>query len=169
MLSEARRAYKRDYNALLKANHLCRDCKAQDGHTLGGYTLCWDCQERANMAQNKRRQTENYKAHRRMKAKALYDERKAKGLCPECGRKPEVKRFIFCAYCRALKRKAKEKAEVKRRITEDVNWPRGDNGYCWRCNRQQSLDGKRLCADCYEQQLGLLKRARSAKEVIIYG
>lgn len=157
--AEYMRQYKRSYNAMLKANHLCRDCKRQDGRTLNGFVLCWECQQRANTQQNKRR--ESLKEQRRDEAKTLYQKRKANGLCPCCGRALDGA-YQTCSHCRALKRKAKEKAEVRRRIVEDVNWPRGDNGFCWRCNKEPSLKSKHLCEKCYGVQLGLLEKAWDA-------
>jgi hypothetical protein len=147
------RRYKRDYNALLKANHLCRDCKAQDGHTLNGFLLCWDCQQKANDRQRERRSKESYKAQRRIEVKAEYDARKSEGKCPQCSGMRDSSRYKLCAHCRALKRMGAEKKESVRRIIENVNWPRGANGYCWQCNRRKAIDGKKLCAECYQTQL----------------
>lgn len=153
------RQYKHSYNAMLKANHLCRDCKRQDGRTLNGFVLCWECQQRANEQQRKRR--ESIRIQRRDNAKALYQERKAKGVCPCCGKALDGS-YQTCSHCRALRRKAKEKAETIRRVVEDVNYPRGDNGICWRCNREPVKTGKRLCERCYGVQLALLEKAWAA-------
>ena len=153
------RRYKRDYNALLKASHLCRDCKAQDGHTLNGFVLCWDCQQKANARQNERRKDESYREQRRTEGKKLYSERQANGKCPCCGKKLHSTAYKTCSRCRALKRQQKERAEVVRRVVENVNWPRGANGYCWRCNRRKVMDGKKLCSECYQKQLVMLQHA----------
>lgn len=40
----------------------------------------------------------------------------------------------------------------------DVNWPRGDNGYCWQCNKRLAMEGRHLCSSCYEMKLRVWER-----------
>ena len=153
------RRYKRDYNALLKASHLCRNCKRQDGRTLNGFVLCWECMTKEYESQRKLRSDETYKAKRRIYENARYAQRKADGKCPCCGRKLYTTAYKTCSHCRALKRKSKNKADAERRALEGVNWPRGANGYCWRCNKRKAMEGKKLCEECYQAQLVRLQHA----------
>ena len=39
----------------------------------------------------------------------------------------------------------------------DVNWPRGDNGYCYQCNKRPALAGKHTCQDCYDVKVRNLR------------
>lgn len=156
------RKYKRDYNALLKANHLCRNCKRQDGRTLNGFVLCWDCRDRECEKARMRRQDPEFAAAKRADSKARYAERGANGKCPWCGKTPEDRRYKLCAHCRGLKRKSKAKSNQKLHYAANVNWPRGANGYCWTCNKRKAVDGKKLCVECYAKQLESLKKAWAA-------
>ena len=153
---DAWREYKRGYNALLKKNHLCRNCKAQDAHTLAGFVLCWDCRDKAVKRLRERSKDPDVRAQKVKYGKELYARRKEQGLCPVCGGKRTDSNFIMCRKCR-FKKSNKKKA---RQASVDNNFPRGGNGICYRCNREPALPGMRTCAACRDYLVGLAKNAR---------
>lgn len=133
-----------EYRRWLHSKGLCCDCKQRDAFTLNGRWRCAECGEKYNQRQSERRKA-GAQAKENASARAQYAERKATGLCVQC-RKPAVSGKARCPRC--LKRDCKAKKESFRRRHPETNLPRGDNGFCWLCNKKPSLDGQRLCQSC---------------------
>ena len=37
-----------------------------------------------------------------------------------------------------------------------MNYPRGDNDICFRCNKRPVMDGRRCCSECYAELLQIV-------------
>lgn len=109
-----------------------------------------------------------YQAH---KAEILEERRKTRELrrrlhlCIHCGHQ-DARTLIgkaVCGDCQEYDTERKRKARGNRpawdRIPKekpDVNWPRGDNGICWQCNKLPKLEGYKLCRACYDKKVQIL-------------
>ena len=70
--------------------------------------------------------------------------------CAECvGRETERRRMKMGYSPRPAPQDRPEKPWVNR--------PRGANGYCWQCNKRPSMDGRRLCRECYEVKVSNIR------------
>ncbi len=138
-----------NYRAMLKRNHFCRDCLKQDAYTLTGRTYCAECAERHKIQHRSARDNDIY--HKDSKRhKDLRDKRRAEHKCVRCGIQLEPQeKHVNCATCRS-----KYNLEQRRhREKFGVNFPRGENGICWQCNKNPTLQGKNLCEKCYARIL----------------
>lgn len=142
-----------DYRSMLKRNHFCRDCLRQDAYTFAGRVYCAECTEKRKR-QRHANTTEEARAKDAEKHKALRDIRREAHLCVRCGKQLEQSdSHVYCATCRMRARIATRKHRDKL----SVNYPRGENGICWQCNKNKALSGKRLCEQCYRHMLEIRK------------
>ena len=158
MTREEINAQQREWHRMLKAAHICRDCKGQDAYTLGGRTYCAECA--AKMAAKKREARQRDGGKRSNQAHAEWRERlAAEGLCIYCGRRKAGEGRRVCRTCSTAQYlKKREKL-----IANGMNWPRGANGYCWLCNKRKAIEGKRLCPTCYEKRMRNLTPEAAAR------
>ena len=141
--------YMKDYYKLYKSHNICPNCKKQDAYTLGGRALCYECDEKDRQYQAERRKKPDFKEKRKIREQRWKERMLATGRCTRCGKINTDKRYKICGICRSKNKLAwKEKVALT-----DQNYPRGENGFCWDCNKEKALDGKRLCKKCYERQL----------------
>lgn len=138
------------YYDYYKLHGICVDCgqeKAKPGHVR-----CWRClinhrekeaEYRANKTDEEKRQL---LSERRAKSAVLRQERRANGLCPNCGRERTDTRYSLCERCR---QSAKKSAERKRRENGTIpNGLRGDGTFCAICLKPVETDGAKLCNRC---------------------
>ena len=130
---------------LKRSARICIQCGKEDAYTMAGRCLCADCAEKKK-EKTKRWWHENGDKMSEHK-KLIYRQRKENGLCTVCGRKA-VKGKTKCVFC------LEKYAEISQehRLRTGINWPRGDNGLCYRCNKKEALPGMKLCAECYEKK-----------------
>lgn len=131
----------------------CVLCGGQDAYTLNDRSLCAECAEkRRTLAENYRKERpEQIRAYR-----AEYEKtRRAAGLCHACGKPTENGRSC-CPRCQS-----RENRRRREKMREDglLNLPRGENGFCWTCNKRPALREKRLCGECMERQMGILRES----------
>ena len=129
-----------EWRKRLKEAHLCRDCKKQDAYTLGGRTRCAECAARHAAYNRKSRERNPEKVREQNRAK--YQRMKQAHKCTNCGR--PVNGRTICKVCSTRH----NNAERQRAIERGMNWPRGEHGYCWLCNKAKAVEGKRLCPEC---------------------
>lgn len=129
-------------------------CPKCGGDPVRGKALCINCLDReAEKARERRKKwTEEKRKMRneqmRKYIKRVREERKAKGICIECGKRPseETQR---CALCRYKINKAKrEKHLAKGGMTYDE---RTEQGRCYFCGAP-AIEGRKTCAKCYERE-----------------
>ena len=104
--------------------------------------------EKQDIAARRARDLERY--HRRAA------ERKAKGLCPKCGKRPPATHRSQCGVC-AAKRRPADLERYHRRTAERVA-----RGLCPKCGKQPPAPDRQLCEPCNEKQKGA-SRARDAR------
>ena len=139
----------KEWRALKKKHHICRECGKQDAYTFGGRTYCAECaaKEAARKRAKRLAQGGDYEAHKR------WSEQKAdEGLCIYCGKRPAGEGRRICKLC-GQKQAAKKHEKA---VQDGMNWPRGANGFCWLCNKRKAIEGKRLCQQCYDRRMAVL-------------
>lgn len=160
--------YNKEYNINYCEKHkICINCKNQDAYTLIGKHYCADCVEYFREAQKRsreRRKKENLEKYyilRRNQANNLYKKRKEVHRCTQCNSYLPFNYYKNrCPKCLSIMQAYKK----KKRMKEGVNYPRGGNGYCWQCNKRPSIDGKKLCEECYVKACERAKIASKAKK-----
>lgn len=141
---------------MLKRNHFCRECLRQDAFTLSGRTYCAECSEKRKKQRHAGASTESklYDAERHKK---LRDQRRTEHKCVGCGKQLESQdSHYYCSVCRAKRKKNSETYRAK----FVRNYPRGENGICFQCNKAVVMDGRRLCRDCYNKAVKSAEYAR---------
>lgn len=137
--------------------HRCVRCGEIDALTLAGRQQCASCLEKAS---------EYYELNReRIRAQRKEREAwcKANGICHQCG-KPNDGSFATCQACRDKKKFYQRRRRQTLKGQSAVNWPRGDNGICYICNRQPTADGRRTCESCYKKVMASLDKANAVSD-----
>ncbi len=142
MTSEKQKQYFKERYDWLKSKGICVSC-GQD-YACVGSVFCPECGERKC-----KKSLEYYYAHReecsnRRKPyfKQRYAERKAKGLCTQCGRKA-IDGQTLCLECRIKQRKRRKKESPERSMRPEL-------GLCYICGKPLNKWDK-LCDDCHEK------------------
>ena len=145
---------RRDYKL---SRHRCGRCGEMDAYTMAGRKLCAECCEKARA----------YAAAHREQIKEARDRHAEKcrreGLCQGCGETLESPQHIYCQKCRTkilIRHRRKREAH---RGEGPENYPRGENGICWTCNKAPAREGGKLCDSCYENSLAALKKANDVQ------
>ena len=152
---ERKRLYNKQYaqreREYCKRLHICRYCKSQDAYTLSGRTLCAECAaEEAERKRRKRAKDKEYRKAQNESVKRWRDNNADKGICSYCGKRKTDGIHKTCDYCR---QKLKEQARERRAKTQVSNYPRGENGYCYQCNKNMAIPGYKLCKECYDRKI----------------
>lgn len=147
--------YKRIEYKVRRNDGLCTRCGREDAYTMAGRSMCAECAE--NARERKARQYADDDRRQRMYAQHRNGKQKRRdaGICPECGR-PATPEYSTCEYCRAKHR------NYMRRYRNTA--PRGENGLCWQCNKNEAIPGKRVCQTCYERLLDSAEKGRISQE-----
>ena len=135
---------RQDFYNDCKRLHLCTECMKQDARTLAGRTRCYECAEKAR----ERAKKPEYQKADLERQKRRYHERKARGLCPQCGKRKPAPGFASCEICMAKDRRSSEKCRRKRG-QRDVRLEMS-LGNCYICFKP-AAPGKKLCPDCIER------------------
>lgn len=138
----------KEWRALKKKHHICRECGKQDAYTFGGRSCCAECAAKnAARKRAKRLEQGDDGSHKRWQEKKA-----AEGLCIYCGKRKAGEGRRICKLCgKKQYERRREKA-----VRGGMNWPRGANGYCWLCNKRKAIEGKRLCQTCYDRRVAVL-------------
>lgn len=89
-----------------------------------------------------------------------YNERlKEQGLCRGCRKRNIAVGHIYCSICLAKKRiRARKNNGIERN-------ERYKYGICYRCGKQELVQGKKLCQKCYEDSLKSLQKANESESL----
>lgn len=142
MTPEERLLQRRENYAYYKRLGRCPKCHSRDARTEGG-KYCSDCLEREQKRQERNKEERNRK--RSVRGKALYNSRKAQGLCTRCG-KPKDTSGTRCAACAAKHRAVAKKAWLE----SGKPTGRWSNDMCGRCCKRPCAEGFKLCGECLE-------------------
>ena len=85
-----------------------------------------------------------------MPSKTTREERKEKGLCPICGKRPPSKYYSTCDVCREKDRLQQKKAREKRKSERK----------CDRCGKPLKDGEKIRCKECCDKQYSITKSNR---------
>lgn len=96
--------YMKERYIFLKQSHRCVSCTKKDNRTLSGRVFCQTCSEKAKKYPSNIKKSEQLKKKR--------DERKAAGLCVNCGAERDSK-FKLCEKCREYYRKYNKQGGTK--------------------------------------------------------
>ena len=140
-----------EYRKLLKKAHLCRECKKQDAFTLAGHYVCAECRKRNTELRAKIRK--NNPQHEKDVAKKRYYERKAKGICANCGKRKVEKGKSWCKVCTTKTNKKRDLENHAKRCEVEYK------GLCTMCKSNPRIEGKRVCKNCYEKLMLNLEKA----------
>lgn len=146
-------SYYKEHYATQKSMQRCVQCGKQDAYTLNGHPYCADCSEYRREYYKKRSKKPEVMAHAKEYQNARRKEFKDKGLCPICGRK-STPPYVCCKKCRA-KYRAKAREAKKAYVFDDT--------VCKRCHNHPRLEGKKLCAECYEKMMLVQKAGAAAR------
>lgn len=122
---------------------VCTRCGKQDDFTLLGRTICAECLKKRN---NNKKYQDTYPKYKEKYIAKLKQNHK----CIRCGAKLlDNSKKLTCERC------ARKQSEYdrKKRIISGVNYPRGDNGLCFQCNKRPAVEGYRLCEECYAKKV----------------
>lgn len=140
----------------------CTECHKEDAYTMNGRSLCADCAEK-----DRQKKREQYGLDPRKyldRNKESYDRRKELRLCVKCGKPLESDNpRVRCLRCTRKLAMYEHKVTEKNRPPEQ-NFPRGDNGICYICNRNPVIPGKSTCADCYPDARDRMLNARAKRD-----
>lgn len=146
-----------------KAHGICYRCGQKDAQR--GYLMCVECRTAQNERRRGKEQTAEQLAAQRERLHRLREERKAKGLCPKCGKHKPEDGYITCRCCRAKDAAAGRRNWAKKHgsITSEQ---RTSGWYCYHCSAElPEWRENKLCDSCLK---ALRDRAGYMREHIDY-
>lgn len=154
--TEEQKAIRREQTKLnreyLRRVHRCRDCLKIDAFTMMGRAKCADCVKK----DNERHRAPEYTEKAKENQKKIREHRRIEHKCTRCGGGlREEYSYSTCDLCRKKMREAKHIRYMKK---TKCNYPRGDNGFCWQCNKELCIDGKHLCQKCYDEKMKIVDK-----------
>lgn len=150
--------YAKERYKWLKAHGVCVQCGQQDA--APGRTRCLVCADKKNQGSIRYHyeHREDLLVKKRVRSKALREERKAAGLCPICGKRKPKQGRVNCPYCTA---RINKKGEIRRRKAGVMpRYMMGNGEYCFRCGKPSY--GEKLCPSCMESSRQTIKLASAA-------
>ena len=145
---------------------LCPKCGGKN-QLQKGYKLCLECRMKGIEAQRKARamrteeqRTADSTVQKKRDIKRR-EERKAQGLCPECGKHKPTDGYKYCAYCRA--KGAARKRKAKRESGSISMSERTSGWYCYMCCAElHEWRENKLCDSCKQRLQEQAERMRGA-------
>lgn len=125
----------------------CGSCGKEDAFTMAGKGICAECAERRN--QSSKAWNLAHPGRKAESRRKLSEQRQAAGLCTMCGKPlPKNYRYKNCQTCLAKIRNRRQPVYIP-------------NGMCHRCKKEPCVEGKKLCAACYEVACRSAEKARA--------
>lgn len=151
---------KENYEAL-KRMKICPHCGKNEIYE--GENICLECLQKARDWRAKNKDSQEYKQKKSKQDKKRYEERKAAGLCPICGKRKPTNGKVACEVCgkkRAAdnRRRAREKSGDYLERSE-----RADYGMCYVCGKPLDREG-RMCEECAEKARKNIAYGRSCRK-----
>lgn len=139
----------------MKKEGRCLYCGKEDSFTMVGRIRCAECSEKQNARAKEYRKDKDWLDKERIAHTQRKNRLIAEGRCHQCGR-INVSKYKYCQYCRAKDKRRKDK------IRDGKSFTRG-TVLCWQCNKEEPIEGKKLCAACYERALRNIEIANKAR------
>lgn len=153
------------YYTYYKSHGICVTCGQENA--MPGRVRCWRClaSQREHEAEYRERRgkcSEVVLIARRERDAAKRAERRASGLCPNCGRKREDEAYALCEKCR----QSAKRSATRRRRNDGVlpSGLRGDGLFCAVCLGLVEQSGNKLCDRCATNNAKNLRTARAAQD-----
>lgn len=146
-----------------KEHGICVSCGQYDA--VPGKTMCEVCAAKKYENAIRYRPSPEQKKRSAEHVMRKRDERRAAGLCIQCGKPQAEKSSSYCTVCLYKKREYARKSRVKKK---GHGIPRSElpaYGICYLCADNPVEDGRPTCAKCHER---LAENARNARESIDY-
>ena len=127
--------------------------------------MCFECRFKERERGKKRyykNLTETKKRIIAENVKSKRTQRKADGLCPQCGKRTPTDGYSYCAYCRAYHKRYYHKNKQKKDKIPRELWI--DLGLCYNCEKPELVSGKKLCPECYRKVISNMEKARNARK-----
>lgn len=164
MTDEERKEHKKQYSKerydWLKEHHICTKCGSDDAIERSNF--CPECSYKHwlyNIEYRKNTPAETKKIQNeesRLRHKKLREERRAAGLCWQCGNKIEQSNKTRCNKCLA---KAQEKNRQKTlRRGKLLRSMRDGIEICTMCGNAKPLKDKKICQSCFDACIGNLAK-----------
>jgi len=148
--------YYKERREFYKSKGICAQCGAEKA--VPGKTLCLCCKARRidyNRKQYEKMSSEQ-KNIRKEKARMLRANRKEKGVCTRCGKRPAKIGKTKCGQCLASERLAYIKRARKNGIMPSDLL--GDGHHCATCGTE--IESGKLCQRCYQNSVRAIAIAR---------
>lgn len=128
-----------------KSIGICTHCRKNNAEP--GKTLCLDC-----LIENRTYKKKHDPVRQRAIDKDKRQRRKERGLCVNCGCRPQY-HGLLCSHCYStvLRRKEREKSDLSRSELPKY-------GICYCCCKNPVMDGKKVCKSCYETRLNSIHK-----------
>lgn len=92
---------------------------------------------------------------RKIMSKSTYQNRKEKGLCVQCGKKPPIEGKVMCAEC----------AEQKKVYQRETREWRRNLGFCSRCGKNRIFGDEKECPECTAMMYEINQRNRERRNI----
>lgn len=102
--------------------------------------------------------TEDDKKQRNERLRIRYQERKASGICVECGKKPALQGQTKCFECREKTRKNSREYKLRKGALPRIMF--GDGCHCAICGAD--VENRKLCDRCLANAHKAVAKARKA-------
>ena len=132
----------------------CRKNKARKGKVA-----CQECADKMEERRQKKlsmipiAEKERKRIEKKKRLRQYYYEHKAKGICVHC-KKPAIKGEVLCLECKMKDKALYQKTKKLKEITERRE------GFCYKHPDRPTVNGSKMCADCYEKAVRSVAIAR---------
>lgn len=140
---EKDREYRSKSREFFRENHICSSCGKQI--VFGSDKTCPECREKR--ARIKKNITEDAKEKERERQKSIYKDRKERGVCTRCGKRPPAPGRAKCGIC--LEKNAEEHRK-KNYNRKNIKEYRIENRLCYYCGDPVDTD-KKICSKCLQK------------------
>lgn len=135
----------REYRARIGFCTVCGQNKAEPHRKM-----CYECLGKEQDRYQATGKTQQAKENDRLRKQESSKKRLLESMCPRCGKHKSVNGGL-CGRCRAYGKRYRDNNRQDIARSE-----RPDYGICYICGKKEVLDGKKVCADCYETRLKTL-------------
>ena len=153
--------YKKETRDFFRRHNLCTICGKVA--VFGNERTCPECRAKRREIVSRwitPEKSREYLDENKNRAKRIYHERKAKGICTRCGKRKAERDKTRCGICLS------KDAEAHRKKRDSKNhW--SEAGLCCRCGKP-SMPGRKLCEDHYKKIVASLAKARESKRVDVF-